>query len=623
MADTSPERSYKHQVPAGVFVKLFSSAISPAHINELELYGIKLHRGNELKEKLSSIYNEQSIIDKIKNNYSYFLVLDALILPSDKPDGWITVTGLNGFNQEVFFLNSSIQNFAIQNSKLIKNFSVSVLEHSMHFVDSVVNSLSFAKTEMGDVTIENTKIGSFEVREDSILSNIEVKSASRISDFKILKSSISNVDFSNAEINKIELKNEGLNELGNIKIHDNSKIQTLEIERYTIKEFEINESKINTLNFDSVKAVSVEIENVISKEGFCFYDTVFSNFFEASRIFSGIRISKSVVPYGKITSSNLDYLKIEGGSKMDFYLDKCSINSLNLFKTNIGKETNLSFSNCAIHACIIDEFSVLGNLYFRNISPDFNITKTLSIPNNPLSLEWKLSEKQKELYLENIDHPAFFQISNSSLGKTEFINSDLKLWGFTYRDSKITEVFISGGTLPDTVIAHNETNPVKILEQQKSFFDQLKKVFEGQGDIVRGTKYHAKASAIQMKILWSQKNIAELLVYVFNWLSNKHGESWLRGFCFIVVIAGLFFWGYNWAIVPDKYDFVGWSNVFQWESWRFLADYVKFIDVTHKFNFMVENPNPRAIVVDFVARIFIVYGIYQMVAAFRKHGKKG
>lgn len=137
---------------------------------------------------------------------------------------------------------------------------------------------------------------------------------------------------------------------------------------------------------------------------------------------------------------------------------------------------------------------------------------------------------------------------------------------------------------------------------------------------MRGTKYHAKASAIQMEILWKKKNIAELLVYVFNWLSNKHGESWLRGFLFTIAVSLIGFYFYNNALTTPKYEFV-------WGSTDFLGDWAQFILPTHKIDFIDTKDQifltNSAAFRDILSRILIGYGIYQLISAFRKYGKKG
>lgn len=624
MADTSPERTYTHKVPTKVFKKLFSSVISKADIDELKLLGAQLLKGDSLKNKLAEVNIKGTVLEKITDNNYYYLVEDVEIIYSSQEEDQLLITGIMDFDKDLFFLNCNIKNLAIHNSEVIKKHSTSSSIHNIYFVKTIISSLSLVNTKIGDVIFDETSIKSFSISRSSTLGNIEILNNSRITTLKI-----------NGE-NKIEL--------GNILVTTDCEIDSFEIEKCRLNLFEIKDSYVNELNLDTVKLEKLEVENVKSSKGFCFYDVDFSNFFEAEYFYSSIRVSKSIIPYGKVINSNVPELKIEGGSKMDLYLERVSIVTLAFLKTNLAKETSISFTTCSIYYCLIQEFASLGNLYFRDIKPVLDKTKWVS----SLKKESTKEEKMKyEKFIKQSIHSPTFRLSQSSLGKTEFTDCDLAGFDFEFNNSKITEVFISGGTIPKVV-----NKNLNVLEQNKSFFEQLKKVFEGQGDIVRSTEYHARTSEIQMRLLllkivkgFQKPNksllktiwafikflcnkidaVAEWVVYLLNWLSNKHGESWLRGFCFIVVIAGLFFWGYNMALSDNqlRYTFVGCDNIFQWESWRFLADYVKFIDVTHKFNFMVENPNPRAIVVDFVARIFIVYGIYQMVAAFRKHGKKG
>jgi hypothetical protein len=53
--------------------------------------------------------------------------------------------------------------------------------------------------------------------------------------------------------------------------------------------------------------------------------------------------------------------------------------------------------------------------------------------------------------------------------------------------------------------------------------------------------------------------------------------------------------------------------------------FFSFINPTHSIDFykQVKDPPALARAIDLLGRIFTGYGIYQFVAAFRRHGRKG
>jgi hypothetical protein len=631
MADTPPERTYKHQVPADVFKNLFTPVISKAGIDELKLYGIEQLKGNILKKLLLEIDKVGTITKKIDNNYYYFFVFDAKILPTNKTDGWITIDSLLEFDKEILFLNCDIQNLAIHNSKVSKHFAESTLRHNARFVNSTINSFSLVNVEVGNVIFQNTKINSLTINGNTNLENIEITNKSNIGCFKIHNSSLSDLILNDSSINELKINGKGQNELGNIFISEECKIGSFEVEKYILKQFEAKQSYIDELNFDNVKIDRFDVENVNSSKGFSFFDTEFLNIFIVKRLFSSLTYTKCTIPYAKILLSHILFLKIDNGNKINLYVERTNIVWLKLLKASLGKDASISFTVCAIHHCLIQEFAVHGNLYFRSVLPHQNIYTFLKEIPEYLDTE-NLEEYFTILQSAFIDaisnhtndllNPTF-KILHSSLGKTEFIECHLSGYTFIFNNSKINDIFVGGGTLPEVIVQeeHNFMGKLESLFQQKHFFDQLKKIFENQGDIVGGTRYHALASNVQMKILLRKGVIFEWLVYALNWLSNKHGESWFRGLLFTLFVSLVGFHFYNIALSSPKYSFV-----WEWNT-DYLSDWAQFIIPTHKIDFIDTKDKiyltNSAAVRDILSRIFIGYGIYQLISAFRKHGKRG
>jgi hypothetical protein len=110
---------------------------------------------------------------------------------------------------------------------------------------------------------------------------------------------------------------------------------------------------------------------------------------------------------------------------------------------------------------------------------------------------------------------------------------------------------------------------------------------------------------------------------LLNRVSTKHGVSWIRGIAFTLGV-GIVFYAVYLTILPCAKVEWGYTNG---EDFKAAVDYsvrnfINFIAIFRDFTFLHDGcPNMWSSIVDFVARIFIAYGIYQTIQAFRKYGK--
>ena len=335
----------------------------------------------------------------------------------------------------------------------------------------------------------------------------------------------------------------------------------------------------------------------------------------------------------------------------------------------------------------IDQFSVLGNLYFKSVkllSEDhkwirgINHVVKLKDPELTASLNQKydgLSLQIRNMYKKNNDRikkrykTPTIRIFHSSLGKTEFTDFPLGDYRFEFRSSKVSECFVSGGSLPsnNVHIVGAKSGSKEEFEQKASFYNQFKKIFEAQGDIYHATQFQAKWAEEQRNALrlrhkeelfengFSDKGMFELFLAFFrpnsksihkawqwiinkkimrriglsvnttsndlftlwlNRLSNLHGESYLRALAFIALLA-LVFYIIHLCAIGRLY----WGGEF---DPNLLGYYFEYWNPAHKINFIAgdEKISGCAVAFDFVGRVFVSYGIYQFIAAFRKHTKK-
>ncbi|MGD9994846.1 MAG: hypothetical protein AB7S69_16220 [Salinivirgaceae bacterium] len=102
--------------------------------------------------------------------------------------------------------------------------------------------------------------------------------------------------------------------------------------------------------------------------------------------------------------------------------------------------------------------------------------------------------------------------------------------------------------------------------------------------------------------------------------SNDFGLDWFRASLLTLIGGGFIFYFYGLGLSPGPFVF-GWND---WnEYWslfkEFFPYYIKFLNPTHDFEMIVtNNVNSIASLWDFIGRIYISFGYYQIIKAFRK-----
>lgn len=114
-------------------------------------------------------------------------------------------------------------------------------------------------------------------------------------------------------------------------------------------------------------------------------------------------------------------------------------------------------------------------------------------------------------------------------------------------------------------------------------------------------------------------------VLFLNTISNKNGLSWLRGIIFTISCAIIFFWVINFLGIENDYPrfFVLDLKTFHFEGigeiWKRFLNMFYLIDFKEKFQGTELNAIGETVF--FASKIFISYGIYQTIVAFRKFSK--
>lgn len=391
-----------------------------------------------------------------------------------------------------------------------------------------------------------------------------------------------------------------------------------------------------------------------------------------------LKLTNANVPLVHLNHCYLHELVWQAGTKGELYINGGTVIHLKFIKTALLREAVVSIINANISIVQLQELLVIGQFVLRNINVEriksdeeqldeeiygtgnWNLKGKLTIGirmedekytinEDIFQAKKKEFEKQEKKYYDlkseldktfSLTKKGLLRIVDSSLGKTEISGSYLADFNFEYCDSKLLETFITGTQLPknEVSIYNPPDQPLlaeKIFEQKTSAYNQLKKIFENQGDIVEATWYHSKAMENQKQLLmlrykqkynprwrtpfnWFTKDGFDLFNFFLNRVSNNHGENWARALVFTLGISLLIYSGY--FISVNYHKDLSWKG-----TGDFIGYYFSFLDLTHRIDFMVKETtrlNGLSRFLDFLGRVVIGYCIYQFIAAFRRHGRR-
>jgi hypothetical protein len=540
---------------------------------------------------------------------------------------------------------------------------------------------------IGNITVRQSKIeGSIEICEGNVdyikiesskINGIRINFKSIIESLQIEGSIAKTIDFYNGHINSIKIQDSSTSA---ISIFESQVIKDLNIEFSGIGYFTSHKSSINNFNIQGCHSGNFNISDT----------TIYA--FEAVAVDCSYSIHSSRITIFKLLACKIPTLNIGLSCEIEAYITGGWINKIDFSNITLRKENIITFVDVKVYSIIMDVLTVLGNLHFRNMKivrkpfPWYLVVGVNILDRVILKKEIdehltkKSQEREKEYQkicerLKDEFKKPTLKIVHSSLGKTEFTGFPLGDFRLEFNNSKITDCFISGISIPtnNVYIFGSEQNPIEEHEQKASFFNQFKKIFEAQGDIYHATQFQAKWAEEQRKYLKLQRKreisaigissfyiafnkirswivscfefILKPLSLLWDWIektkfwkrvkiffnstsndiftlwlnkiSNLHGESWARtlGVFFLLIVPFiylLFLWRIGRAFTSTEFD----CNLI-WKYFEFLnpAHNIKFIDVTKEVNGV-------AILIDFIGRIIVAYGIYQFIAAFRKHTKK-
>jgi uncharacterized protein YjbI with pentapeptide repeats len=258
---------------------------------------------------------------------------------------------------------------------------------------------------------------------------------------------------------------------------------------------------------------------------------------------------------------------------------------------------------------LFDEIELTGDLQFKRVQ-FLNFTNFRIISNGTGILNFESSSFDKLLDLRQS------HISNVILTNALFKG----IVNFT--DGQFNKMNLTGAVFKEVGLFKN----CSIDQADRETFRIAKHELLKINNKIDALLYHKKEMMAYWEELCQSKwyqNRAEKFILIMNRISNGFGLNWWRGIVFTGLTALIFFIPY---LLCLKNPYFQWG----WESWSAFWEvtgqtvkyYVEFFYAAHKLDFM-EQYEPRGIayVLDMVGRVFITYGYYQTIQAFRKYGR--
>lgn len=274
-------------------------------------------------------------------------------------------------------------------------------------------------------------------------------------------------------------------------------------------------------------------------------------------------------------------------------INQCQINSVMLFssKSNTYDIKNIRFYHCAINGEIyfeganIDDCEVKFSTFSQNGRARFNsccVIKELRLIESTINGRIDITySKISKLDMEGTIVPGFINL----------YETEIKDIGGRY----------SARILKDSLYRLNNVIDALLYKSREMqlYKDELKK------DLAN----------------LKSKKICDYILLLLNTASNNNGLSWGRGVVFTFSFAFAFFSLINYHGIDQTYFFEwgwkGWDNF--GEVWKNYLNMFYLTDFKDKFDGIKLNAFGETLF--FVSKIFIGYGVYQTISAFRKYGK--
>lgn len=267
-----------------------------------------------------------------------------------------------------------------------------------------------------------------------------------------------------------------------------------------------------------------------------------------------------------------------------------------------------------------------GNVYFQNV--DFYEAKF-----------WDFHFQQDLIFQDTCFYCTAFFNKSKFLGKTIFRSTDtLGISKFQKRayfnDAEISNLLFEGLTIEKFIFFTNAT--IKTISIKNVYCDGVSVSLENTtiGNIEdEGTARFLKTEAMKSNnpflvselvakemtlryesLKW-KKDFFDKLIFLLNKCSTNFGEKWQKGVCFIVLT-----WLASFILIILLRD--GFNSIIKLFDKAYLKEAINYLWQFGNLDVLGDSFGVLSIITFILGKIFIIYGVYQTITAFRKYGKR-
>ncbi len=440
--------------------------------------------------------------------------------------------------------------------------------------------------------------------------------------FKYIQNQATSIEFNNCTFNcNVSFNN---CKLDTLKFLNTKNIKSLKVNG-SLSNFE-EKSEIKSFYFSNTleneKNESENTNEIVLSVAFSFNNVLFKKYFE----FNHINNSKGIFSFSNniigdelnianrscvFHSSNISSLKFNDNVFNSYTSFKNSTFSFNKdnFK-NTGSHWNQSkFERNEFNKVNFSEIEIVDYIEFDDCK--FHSTTWFENCKNIYASEVKFTACKFEKY-SLFDNSKFNKIKilhSNFLEKASFENIEINHF-------KIHQVTFTGAAYFDDL---NKTNDSAIEKWDRKTLRAIKRELvntHNQIDYLRFKAYELEAFKKEKNKSWKDNAILKL-----NSFSSKNGLDWFRGLLFTTITGFMFYLLYlcTYAIVMK--NTLHFPNSIE----DFWVGYLKFLNPFSLFKSPIEDAETYffPLFSFMLGKIFISYGIFQTVQAFRKFGVNG
>lgn len=227
---------------------------------------------------------------------------------------------------------------------------------------------------------------------------------------------------------------------------------------------------------------------------------------------------------------------------------------------------------------------------------------------------------QVQFIYNKITEKTYISFENA-IFKESFDISRANFWGPMQVWGIETKVFPDFSWLyeTDNIKKHNIKQSSVSLKCIRESYRRIKQEFRKDNNNIEALRFQEYEMMLYEKELKLQekRKKEDVIVLFFNKCSNKFGTSWSRGLGFTLFVTLIFYLLFLLSIADNLSLSLNWIGI-----GNFLKYFLQFLNVAiwNYAPFGIEDYILGYIIL-FVGRIFIGYGYYQTIQAFRKYGK--